>query len=142
SIPTKTVLNSASTIILISSSSSARLMEASVDRENGYFLLSIHSIIAGNISFFSFFLFPMKLSSTKNTPSLQPREYNLSSSAITWLLSFVLGILPKSEVMLQNSQSKGQPREYWMLMEAYCLRSKSSHRGRGVVVTSINLSEV
>jgi len=31
--------------------------------------------------------------------------------------------------MLQKSQSKGQPREYWMFMEAYFFLARRSNRG-------------
>ena len=38
--------------------------------------------------------------------------------------------------MSQNSQSYGQPREYWMFMVAYLRLSINSHNGIGVVVRS------
>src|SRR5574341_622327 len=38
--------------------------------------------------------------------------------------------------MLQKSQSKGHPREYWMFMEAYFFMFIKSKRGAGVVFKS------
>src|SRR5208337_828817 len=49
-----------------SSGSSARLTDASVKNENGRRCRSFHSAIAGS-NCLTFFLFPMKLSSTRNT---------------------------------------------------------------------------
>ena len=60
----------------------------------------------------------MKLSSTKKTWPRKPEAYTLSSSLMIWSRSFVRGLRPQSSVMSQNSQLKGQPREYWMLIEA------------------------
>jgi hypothetical protein len=70
--PTKTTSNPALTIISIRSLWSDSSMDACVLKPKGYFLLSIHSIMAGRTSSFSFFLFPIKLSSTKKTPPLNP----------------------------------------------------------------------
>ena len=123
-------------------SATAMLMDASVKNEKGRFLLSIHLVIAGRISCFSFLLFPMKLSSTMKTPLRQPRLYNASSSLSSWSLSFVLGTRPLSKTMSQNSQSKGQPREYWTLMEEYLFMSTSSHAGIGVAFIAGHCSEV
>ena len=72
SIPKKTDLKPALTMDSIRSSSSAILTEASVVKVKGYLWSCIQVLMAGRISSFSFFLLPIKLSSTKKTPPRQP----------------------------------------------------------------------
>jgi len=55
---------------------------------------------------------------------------------------FVLGFLPFNMVMLQNSQSKGQPREYCKESDAYFFISSNPHIGFGDNVMSGYSSEV
>src|SRR4030043_82074 len=141
SIPTNTVSNPASTIDFIKSSSSARFIDASVRNPNGYFLSFCHLIMAGRISSFNFLLLPMKLSSTRQPGSRQPRLYRASSSAISCSLVLVRGLLPFNTIISQNSQSKGQPREYWMFMVVYFLMFNSDHWGEVVLVVSVPPSE-
>jgi hypothetical protein len=54
----------------------------------------------------------MKLSSTKKTSPVKPVLRIASSSARICPAFFVRGFLPYITMMSQNSQWKGQPREY------------------------------
>ena len=97
SIPTKTPSNPARIICLIRSSSSARLMDASVDRSKGYLLFFIQSIMAGKTLFLSFVVLPMKLSSTRKTLPLHPA---LNSDSI--LLYYLLGGFASRPVSVES----------------------------------------
>ena len=77
-----------------------------------------HWISAGSRSSFRKRLLPMKLSSTKNTDPRQPSLVKWSNSVITCAVVLVRGRWPNMEVMLQNSQSNGQPRENCRLSAA------------------------
>ena len=90
--------------MVISSSSSLRSMEASVEKINGLRCRAIHSVMAGSTCFFSFTLWPMKLSSTINRLPRQPAACRLSNSAIIRLVSLVRTLRPNSVVISQNSQ--------------------------------------
>ena len=131
SMPMKTCVKPASTIILISSSSSARLTLASVMNRQPFFPLR-HSISAGRRSSFRARLLPIKLSSTTNTLRRQPRLYRASSSSMNCFELLMRILCPKSEVTLQKSQLNGQPRVYCRLIESYLVRSTKSQSGIGV----------
>jgi len=66
----------------------------------------------GRISALSFFLLPMKLSSTINILPRHPCIYIDSISARNCSTLFVRGLCPFKRVILQNSQLKGHPLEY------------------------------
>ena len=75
------------------SSSSARFTLASVSNENGVPFRFCQSTSTGK-SCLTFFLLPMKLSSTINTGPRQPRRFNSSNSATICSLLFVRGTRP------------------------------------------------
>jgi len=79
--PTTTASKPDLTIKSINSSSSARLTEASVRKLKGWPLASTQSTRFLR-TFRTSLLFPIKLSSTKNSWPLQPRPYTASSSRI------------------------------------------------------------
>jgi len=91
-------------------------MEAWVLKVKG--CLSYPSIDDGREdSSFSFFLLPIKLSSTRR-PGPEPRRVN--TLELPEDLVFVLGArdTSQSRVMSTELTVKGQPREYWILIEA------------------------
>ena len=108
--PMNTFLNPARDISSHSSASSARFMDASVmkpifgDVRPRQPMISLRSRLAR-------LRWPMKLSSTMNTMSLQPRRRSASSSCTTCAGSLVRGTRPFITTMSQNSQLNGQPRE-------------------------------
>ena len=141
SMPKKTLWKLALLIICMSSSSSARLTLASVKNMKGYLCDCCHLINSGSICL-TWDLLPIKLSSTTNIEPLHPALYKCRNSPIICSAVFVLGILPFSIIMSQNSQLNGQPLEYWIAIDEYFLKLRSSHRGNGVFVMSGLSSEV
>lgn len=135
SIPRNTFEKFAFVIKFINSSSSARLVLASVSSVNGYLCSSCHFMMCGSNSL-ALNLLPMKLSSTTNTVPFHPASYSVWNSVCTCSGVFVLGTLPFIITMSQNSQLNGHPLEYCIAIAAYFVMSHSSHCGFGVFVTS------
>lgn len=80
--------------------------------------------------------FPTKLSSTMNTDPRHPSRYRCSNSFRTWCVVLVRGTRPKSSMTSQNSQLKGQPREYCTGIELYLLMRARAKSGGGTRVMS------
>src|SRR3989338_5497914 len=95
----------------INSGSAARLVLASVKKLKGYLYDFCQVISSGNI-FFTFKVFPIKLSSTIKIGPLQPALYNAWNSVIICSGDLLRGILPFMMTISQNSQLKGHPLEY------------------------------
>ena len=135
SIPMNTLLNRAARIRESSSSSSARLIDAWVNRKKGLPRLAIQSVIRGRRPLMAC-LFPTKLSSTMNTDPRHPRRYSCSNSWRTCCVVLVRGMRPKSSMTSQNSQLKGHPREYWTGIELYLPMRARWKSGGGTRVMS------
>ena len=112
SMPTKTSAKPAATIAATSSGTPARSTLASVMNWKGKPWARCQRSTAGR-SWATCRRFPTKLSSTKKRAPLAPRAWSASSSATTCSGDLVRGTRPKISTMSQNSQRKGQPREYW-----------------------------
>jgi len=108
--PRNTFLKPACTISSHSSASSARFTEASVKKPIAGWVRARQPTSSRSSSLLRLRL-PMKLSSTMNTMSRQPRSRRASSSRTTCAGSLVRGTRPFITTMSQNSQLNGQPRE-------------------------------